>query len=88
MAKRQVLAGHWQRPARGVYVTHARELTGLELGHAAAALAGDRVVLSGLVVGGEVDSAERHGGREAPSCADQRRTSGGSRPTKAAEVRR
>ncbi len=50
MAKRQVLAGHWQRPARGVYVTHARELTGLELGHAAAALAGDRVVLSGLVV--------------------------------------
>ncbi len=42
--------GALQRPARGVYVTHARELTGLELGHAAAALAGDRVVLSGLVV--------------------------------------
>jgi len=50
MAKRQVFAGHWLQPARGVYVTHSRELTGLELGHAAVALAGDRVVLSGLVV--------------------------------------
>lgn len=54
MAKRQVRAGHWQRPARGVYVAHARELTGLELGHVAAALAGDRVVLSGLVAAHEL----------------------------------
>jgi hypothetical protein len=50
LAERQVRAGRWQRPARGVYVPHARPVTGLELGHAAAALAAERVVLSGLVV--------------------------------------
>lgn len=50
LAERQVRGGRWQRPARGVYAPHARPLSGLELGHAAAALAGDRVVLSGLVV--------------------------------------
>jgi hypothetical protein len=50
MADRQVRAGRWQRPARGVYVPHNRELTGLDLGHVAAARAGSRVVVSGLVV--------------------------------------
>jgi hypothetical protein len=50
LAERQVRAGRWQRPARGVYLPHDRAPTGLELGHAAKALAGGRVVLSGLVV--------------------------------------
>jgi hypothetical protein len=50
LAERQLRAGHWQRPARGVYLPHARPPTGLELGQVAAALAGERVVLSGLVV--------------------------------------
>lgn len=54
MAKRQVQAGRWQRPARGVYVTHRRPLTGLDLGHVAAALVDGRVVLSGLVVAREL----------------------------------
>lgn len=49
LADRQVRAGHWQRPARSVYVPHVRALTGLDLGRAAAALAGGRVVVSGLV---------------------------------------
>ena len=49
LGERQVRAGAWQRPARGVYVVHARELTGLDLGRAAAALAGTRTVVSGLV---------------------------------------
>lgn len=50
IAERQVRAGRWQRPAREVYVPHARALTGLELGHVAAALVGTPVVVSGLVV--------------------------------------
>jgi hypothetical protein len=49
VAEREVAAGRWQRPALGVYVTHARPLRGLDLGRTAAALAGGRVVLSGLV---------------------------------------
>lgn len=49
VAQRQLRAGHWQRPARGVYVPHRRTLSGTELGHAAAALAGGRVVVTGLV---------------------------------------
>lgn len=49
IAERQVRRGAWQRPARGVYVPHPEALTGLELGRAAAALAGARVVVSGAV---------------------------------------
>ena len=50
VAARQVRAGNWQRPARGVYVTSDRPLTGLDLGRVAGRLAGARVVISGLVV--------------------------------------
>lgn len=50
VAERQVRSGRWQRVAHGVYLPHLRDPTGLEMGHAAAALAGDDVVLSGLVV--------------------------------------
>lgn len=50
VAERQVRAERWQRPARGVYVTHDRSLTGWELGDVARRVAGDRMVLSGLVV--------------------------------------
>lgn len=50
VAERRVRAGCWQRPARGVYVTHPRPLTGLDLGHAAHRLVGGRMVLSGLAV--------------------------------------
>lgn len=50
VAERQVRAGRWQRPARGIYVPHARDLTGIELGHVAAAHARSGMVLSGLVV--------------------------------------
>jgi hypothetical protein len=49
VAARHVRAGRWQRPARGVYVTDARELTGLDLGRVARALTGGRVVVTGLV---------------------------------------
>ena len=49
VAERQVRAGRWQRPARSVYVLHDQPLSGLQLGRAAAALAGERVVVSGLV---------------------------------------
>ena len=54
LGDRQVRAGHWQRPARGVYVPHRQQLTGLELGRAARVLAGDRVVVSGLVAAREL----------------------------------
>ena len=54
LGERQVRAGAWQRPARGVYVVHARTLTGLELARAAAALAGTRTVMSGLVAAREL----------------------------------
>jgi len=50
VAERQVRAGRWQRPARGVYVPHDQPLSGLTLGRVARVLAGDRVVVSGLVV--------------------------------------
>jgi hypothetical protein len=50
IAARQVRAGSWQRPARGVYVTSDRVLTGLDLGRVAGRLTGSRVVISGLVV--------------------------------------
>ncbi|MEX2289230.1 MAG: hypothetical protein WD794_02755 [Mycobacteriales bacterium] len=50
VAERQVRAGHWQRPVRGVYVTHPRPLTYLDLGHAAHRLVHGRMVLSGLAV--------------------------------------
>lgn len=50
IAERQVRRGRWQRPTRGVYVTHARELTGLDLAHVARRVGGDRAVVSGLVV--------------------------------------
>ncbi|TAL26233.1 MAG: hypothetical protein EPN99_00610 [Frankiales bacterium] len=49
VAERQVRAGSWQRPARGVYVTRAADLSGLELGRVARRFAGERVVVSGLV---------------------------------------
>ena len=49
VAERQVRHGCWQRPARGVYVPHLRELSGLELGRVAHRVAGQRVVVSGLV---------------------------------------
>lgn len=49
VAERQVRRGQWQRPARGVYVTHAHELSGLDLGRVARRVAGQRVVISGLV---------------------------------------
>lgn len=49
VAERQVRRGRWQRPARGVYVTHDRDLSGLDLGRVARAFAGDRTVVSGLV---------------------------------------
>lgn len=49
VAERQVRAGNWQRPARGVYVPRSTTLSGLDLGHVAQRLAGDRVVVSGLV---------------------------------------
>lgn len=50
VAERQVRRRSWQRPARGVYVPHCRPLTGLDLGHVAGKVAGQRVVVSGLVV--------------------------------------
>lgn len=50
IAERQVRRSHWQRPARGVYVTHDRDLSGLDLAHVAAAVGGDELVVSGLVV--------------------------------------
>lgn len=50
LAERQVRAGRWQRPARGVYVTSADPLSGLALGHVAEAHVGGRVVVSGSVV--------------------------------------
>jgi len=50
VAARQVRAGNWQRPARGVYATCHRELSGLDLGRVARRLTESRVVLSGLVV--------------------------------------
>lgn len=49
MAERQVRAARWQRPARGIYVLHDRELTGLDLGRVASLVADRPVVLSGLV---------------------------------------
>lgn len=49
IAERQVRSRHWQRPARGVYVPHDRTLTGLDLGRVARRVAGQRVVVSGLV---------------------------------------
>lgn len=49
-AERRVRGKTWQRPARGVYVKHAEPLSRLELGHVAAAYAGDDLVLTGLVV--------------------------------------
>jgi len=55
LAERQVRSGRWQRPARGIYALHDRELSGLDLGRVAALLAGERVVLSGLVVLRELD---------------------------------
>lgn len=54
VAERQVRARNWQRPARGVYVTSDRQLTGLDLGRVAGRLAGRRLVVSGLVVLREV----------------------------------
>lgn len=50
IAERQVRAGHWQRPARGIYVPHDQPLSGLLLGRVAGLLASERVVVSGLVV--------------------------------------
>lgn len=50
VAERQVRAGNWQRPARGIYVASDRCLTGLGLGRSAVRLTGTRVVISGLVV--------------------------------------
>lgn len=50
VAERQVRSGRWQRPSRGVYVTHDRALSGLDLGRVARQVAGQRVVVSGLVV--------------------------------------
>lgn len=49
IAERQVRRGSWQRPTRGVYVTHARELTGLDLGRVACRIGGDHVVVSGVL---------------------------------------
>lgn len=49
VAERQVRAGNWQRPARGIYVPLSAELSGLDLGRVAMRLAGERVVISGLV---------------------------------------
>lgn len=50
IAERQVRRGRWQRPTRGVYITHDRELTGLDLSQVAACIGGDSLVVSGLVV--------------------------------------
>lgn len=50
IAERQVRRQRWQRPTRGVYVTHDRELTGLDLAHVAGRIAGEQMVVSGLVV--------------------------------------
>jgi hypothetical protein len=49
-AERRVRAGHWQRPARGIYVKHNQRLEPVDLGHVATAYGGDEVVISGLVV--------------------------------------
>jgi len=49
VAARRVANGLWQRPSRGVYVTHARELSGLDLGRVAHALSGGPAVVTGLV---------------------------------------
>lgn len=49
VAERQVRTGRWQRPSRGVYVTHDRALSGLDLGRIARQVAGQRVIVSGLV---------------------------------------
>lgn len=49
IAERQVRRGQWQRPTRGVYVTHARELTDLDLAHVARRVGGEPVVISSLV---------------------------------------
>lgn len=48
--ERRVRSGHWQRPARGIYVKHNRPLTPIDLAHVAAAYAGAELVVTGLVV--------------------------------------
>lgn len=49
VAERQARGSSWQRPARGVYVPYATQLSGLDLGRVAGRFAGTRVVVSGLV---------------------------------------
>ena len=48
-ASRQARRGHWQSPARRTYVVHARPLSDLTFGHAAAAHAGPEAVITGLI---------------------------------------
>lgn len=49
-AERAVARNDWQRPARGIYVPHARPLGPLDLGPAAAAYVGGPYLLTGLLV--------------------------------------
>lgn len=48
-AERAVKAGLWQRPVRGHYVPHARDLSAVELARAAAAYVGAPCVVTGLL---------------------------------------
>ena len=48
-AERAVATGHWQRPARAIYIPHGRPLSALELGQAAAVYAAAPHLITGLV---------------------------------------
>jgi hypothetical protein len=50
IAERQARRGRWQRPTRGVYVTHDRALSGADLARVARRVGGPASVVSGAVV--------------------------------------
>lgn len=49
LASRRVRAGHWQRPARGVYVTHSEPLLPLEIAEVGLAYTGPEGCLTGAL---------------------------------------